>query len=65
VFKSEGTHLDTVILGGKRYKELEGIAIGPDSVTTHPPDVRQVVMEELVGEGGKFHIFHLCQMVKS
>ena len=65
MLQPEGVHLDAVMLCGKREKELEGIPVGSDGVMAHPPDVGEIMIEELVDAGGELHTFHFCQMVKS
>jgi hypothetical protein len=65
VFQSKGFHLDTIIGCSKREKEFEGVTVRLDGVLTHAPDVREVMIKKLVDQGGKLHIFHSCQMVKS
>lgn len=61
----QGVDLDTIVLCGKRDKELESIPVGDNGMVAHPSDVGEVVVEELMDARGKFHIFHFCQMVKS
>jgi hypothetical protein len=48
VLNGEGSYFDAMILCGKGQEELEGIPVGPDSIFSHPLDVCQVVIKELM-----------------
>ena len=66
MFDSEGSNLDAIVLCGKGEEELEGIAAGLNGIVTHSPDVKKVLIEEVMDARGQFHIFfHSCQRVKS
>lgn len=65
MLQPEGLYPDAVMLCGKREKELEGIPVGSDGVMAHPPDVGEIMIEELMDARGELHIFHFCQTVKS
>ena len=63
---SEGFYLDAIMLCSKWEKELEGIAVGLNGIVAHCPDVKEVLIEELMDARGKLHIFfHSLQRVKS
>ena len=66
MFEPEGFDFDAIMLCGKGKKELEGIPIGLNGIVAHSPDVKEVLIEELMDARRKLHIFfHSCQRVKS
>ena len=66
MFESEGFNFNAIMLCGKGEEELEGIAVGLNGIVAHSPDVKEVLIEELMDARGKFHIFfQSCQRVKS
>ena len=48
VLNGEGSHFDAIIFCGEGQEELEGIPVGFDGIRSHPLDVCQVVVEELM-----------------
>jgi hypothetical protein len=65
LLQPERFDFDPVILCGKEEKELEGIAVSFEGMLTHPLDVREVAIEELVDGGRKLHSLPFCQTEKS
>ena len=48
VLNGEGSYFDAIIFSGEGQEELEGIPVGFDGIRSHPLDVCQVVVEELM-----------------
>ena len=48
---SEGFDLNAIMLCGKGEEELEGIAVGLNGIVAHSPDVKEVLIEELMDAG--------------
>ena len=66
MFDSEGCNLDAIVLCGEGEEKLEGIAVRLNGIVAHAPDVKEILVEELMDARGEFHIFfHCCQRVKS
>jgi hypothetical protein len=65
LLQSEGFDFDPVIVSSKEEKKFEGIPVGFKGMVTHAPDVRKVVVEELVDGGRELHSLPFCQREKS
>jgi hypothetical protein len=65
LLQPEGFDFDGVIVCGKDQKELEGIAVSFEGMLTHPLDMREVVIEELMDGWGYLHSLPFCQTEKS
>ena len=65
MFHPEGSDLDPVVLCSEGQKELEGIPVGPDGIGADSLDVVEIMIEELMNKGVKFHSFLFCQREKS
>lgn len=65
MLQSQRFNLYVIVISGKREKELEGITVGFDGMVAHTLDVWEVMIEELMDAGRKFHSFLICQREKS
>ena len=66
MFDPQRSHLDAIVLCGKGEEELEGIAVGLNGIMAHSPDVKEVLIKELMDARVKLHVcLHSCQRVKS
>jgi hypothetical protein len=65
LLQPEGFDFDAVVICGKEEKKFESVTIGFEGMVTHAPDVRKVVVEELVDGGRELHSLPFCQREKS